>query len=79
MNELGHLEPSQRIGKMVFLEMNHGVDKEPGWVGGGVEEGKPPLFSLPFSEKQHSLEIPMLLRLTKASAGLRICFLGTQY
>lgn len=39
-----------------------------GWERDG--RGKLPLFSLPFSEKQHSLEIPMLPRLTKAPAGL---------
>lgn len=82
MNEFGHLEPSQCIGKMFFLETNNSVDKEPGWVGcgggRGMEEEKPPLFFLPSFEKQHSLEISMLLRLTKAPAGLLICLLGTQ-
>lgn len=47
MDEFGHLELSQPIGKTVFLDPKPGVDTEPGWVGCGVGEswkrGKPPL------------------------------------
>lgn len=37
-DEFGHQEPSQTIGKMVFLILNHGVDKEPVCLGCGVEK-----------------------------------------
>lgn len=38
MDEFDHLELSQTIGKTVFLDLNHGVDKEPVCGGCGVEE-----------------------------------------
>lgn len=86
MDELVPGDPSQTIGKMVFLNLNHGVDKEPECVGCEVEEktgrGEAFVFSfsgkmLLISEKRYAVEIHILLRLTKASIGLHIFLLGT--
>lgn len=86
MGELAHLEASQTIGKMVFPDLNLGVDKEPACVGCRAEEkaGWGKAFAGSFSgkmllisEKEYAVEIHILLRLTKASIGLHICLLGT--